>query len=500
MHSAITRFLVLAGVAVLQGGCEDPPLAPDRDQASLGSSGTGLAAPSNLSAAAVSPSQVDVSWQDKSSNETGFELYRSTGGPAGVFAPLTTTGTNVARYSDTALSPSTQYCYRVRAFRKTGNKTSYSAFSTATCTTTSAPPPPPPPSELTVVARTVGFDLDADGYEVFVMEDGGGWHSAALPANGTATFSDVRHDTVTLDLSGDAPNCYLTTPSSQVIRYQASTTVAYELTCGRSAPIAYASTVDGNAEIYSVNSTGTGSTTRLTFHPAADGEPAWSPDGIRIAFRSERDGNAEIYVMNADGSNPVRLTSDPAQDESPAWSPDGARIAFVSNRDSESRIYLMNAASGEVSATNHPGSAPAWSPDGQRLAFAWGPIYLMNPDGTGVTRLTNPFNDGLQGHMSEYDASPAWSPDGSSILFDRINCDGLGFGCIKQLMRVSATGSTEEFVTFYSSSQGTNEGGPTWSPEGQKIALEERESIVVIRSDGTHGTSLAPGFAPAWRR
>jgi len=48
---------------------------------------------------------------------------------------------------------------------------------------------------------------------------------------------------------------------------------------------------------------------RLTFNPAADVEPAWSPDGSRIAWRSERDGNAEIYVMNADGSNQTRLTT-----------------------------------------------------------------------------------------------------------------------------------------------------------------------------------------------
>jgi Tol biopolymer transport system component len=476
------------------------PVEPIIDVASIAASGSTLNPPSDAKAAAVSGYVIDVSWRDNSTNETGFELHRSTTGASGAFELRALNGASVVTFSDAGLTPSTPYCYRVRAFRKTGNKTSYSAFSTTICAMTLEPPPPPPPSELAVVARTVGVDLDADGYEIFVMEDGGGRHSASLPANGTVTLSDVRHGTVTLDLSGDAPNCYLTTPSSQVISYQASTTVAYELTCGRITPIAYASTIDGNAEIYSVNSTSTGNAMRLTFHPAADREPAWSPDGSRIAFRSERDGNAEIYVMSADGSSPIRLTSDPAQDESPAWSQDGARIAFVSDRDSESKIYVMNTDGGDVSATNQPGSAPAWSPDGQRLAFAWGPIYLMNPDGTGVSRLTNPFNDGVQGHMYEYDTSPAWSPDGTTILFDRTSCDGLGFGCIEQVMRVSATGSTDEFVTFYSSYRGTYQGGPAWSPEGRKIAFEERDSIVVIRTDGTHGTWLAPGFAPAWRR
>lgn len=42
---------------------------------------------------------------------------------------------------------------------------------------------------------------------------------------------------------------------------------------------------------------------RLTTNPAADEEPAFSPDGTYIVFTSTRDGgNLQIYVMNADGS------------------------------------------------------------------------------------------------------------------------------------------------------------------------------------------------------
>jgi hypothetical protein len=153
MHSRITRFLVLAGVAVLQGGCQDPPLAPDQDQALLGSSAAALTAPTSLSASAVSPSRIDLTWQDKSSNETGFEVHRSTSGAGGTFALLAQPAANVTRYSNSGLSPSKQYCYKVRAFRRVGSKTSYSAFSPNACSTTPIPlPTPAVPTATTAIS------------------------------------------------------------------------------------------------------------------------------------------------------------------------------------------------------------------------------------------------------------------------------------------------------------------------------------------------------------
>jgi hypothetical protein len=41
-----------------------------------------------------------------------------------------------------------------------------------------------------------------------------------------------------------------------------------------------------------------------------------------VAFASSRDGNFEIYSMNGDGSSPTLLTANPAADGSPAFSRD----------------------------------------------------------------------------------------------------------------------------------------------------------------------------------
>jgi hypothetical protein len=133
---------------------------------------------------------------------------------------------------------------------------------------------------------------------------------------------------------------------------------------GGSGRIAYASSRNGNPQIYSMNIDG-GGITRLTNSSAEDSFPVWSPDGRYIVFITNRDGNFEIYRMNADGSGLTRLTDTPAEERHPSWSPDGGLIAFTSNLDGGFKIYVMDGNGDSVSFLmddEGENNAPAWSP------------------------------------------------------------------------------------------------------------------------------------------
>jgi hypothetical protein len=72
------------------------------------------AAPSALTARA-SKARIDLTWQDNSSNEAGFEVQRSTNGIDWTF--LTTVDANVKTYRDSGVTAGITYYYKVKAFK-----------------------------------------------------------------------------------------------------------------------------------------------------------------------------------------------------------------------------------------------------------------------------------------------------------------------------------------------------------------------------------------------
>jgi dipeptidyl aminopeptidase/acylaminoacyl peptidase len=480
----------------------------------------GVTAPSNVTVVGLSENRIDVSWRDNSSNETGFEIHRSLAGPDSPFSLVAALGAQRVNYNDAGLNPATQYCYKLRALRAVGGKTTYSEFSATACATTSAPSPPPPPppppvrSQLQITASTIGTALDTNGYSLSVWRawrDGGGFlgvASTTLPANGSVTISGLESGNYQLRLGDIAVNCDIEGTNPRVVAVGPSPeplSVRFDVSCAPVTQLAFADTSDGNPEIYVVNSDGT-DTKRLTTHAAADVEPAWSPDGTKIAFRSDRDGADEIYVMNADGSNPERLTHSGGNSQ-PAWSADGTMVAFTSRRDGNAEIYVMNAdGSGQVNITNHGADDehPSWSPDGVRIAFnstrnnpfGYPGIYVTDVAGSTLVSLSSdPYRPQSQ---------PVWSPNGAWLAISETPYNQI-IAVIDARDGAIVWWTVGPYPDCYVHSD------PSWSPDSRKLAftqtawcdLEPRDGVHVVRVDevsrGTSGVKIAPGFTPNWR-
>lgn len=162
---------------------------------------TAPAAPSGLSASAVSSSQIDLMWNapdNGGSPITGYEIERSLDGGSTWSVLVQNTNSASAAYSDAGLSPNTNYAYRVSAINSVGTS---QPSNTASAVTPDAPPPNNPPiaandSAQTSVNTSVTIDVlandsDPDGDALTLSS------ITAAPSHGTATINPNKTITYT---------------------------------------------------------------------------------------------------------------------------------------------------------------------------------------------------------------------------------------------------------------------------------------------------------------
>ncbi len=264
--------------------------------------------------------------------------------------------------------------------------------------------------------------------------------------------------------------------------------------------IVFSSWMDGNINLYIVNSDGTGEKQLTSVGVDVWAAlPSWSPDGSKIAFASYKTGQAQIYIMNSDGSNQTLLTNakQPYDHERlsftySAWSPDGSEILSncswsVSGPVNDAGgIYVFSVSTGNYTQLTHNADDrnAVWSPDGSKIAFfrmdpndphGGGGIFIMNNDGSGVTKLTGG------------DSNPTWSPDGSRIAFTS-NKSGKGL----QLYVIHPDGTGETNIMSSLNNAGVNL-TPSWSPDGKKLVFEYLGEIYFVNSDGSGLKKITTG-------
>ncbi len=160
-------------------------------------------------------------------------------------------------------------------------------------------------------------------------------------------------------------------------------------------------------------------------------------------------------------------------------------IAFSSNRDGNDEIYVMNPdGSGQTRLTDDPESDlhPSFSGDQSFITFSStrdgnAEIYVMNADdGSSVTRLTN---------NSASDTQPSFSRDGLRIAF-RSNRDGND-----EIYVMNADGSNQTRIT----NNNLSDSDPSFSPSGTRVLFERvgadnNRDIFTMNANGSSQTRL----------
>jgi Tol biopolymer transport system component len=220
--------------------------------------------------------------------------------------------------------------------------------------------------------------------------------------------------------------------------------------------------------------------------PRAYTSPRLSPDGTKVLLNA-RDEELDIWTWDLARETLTRLTFDPAQDRSPVWSPDGRRVAYSTQEGAAAGDFNTAVALQAADGTGAPEQLVA----GKRQMF---PTAFL-PDGTGILVYGDPGNQiddvslvRLEGEnrLTPVLAAPTYSertadlsPDGRWIAYES-----------------DESGRSEIYVRPFPDVdtgrwQVSTNGGtePLWSRDGHELFYRSRDELLVA------GIETTPVFA-----
>lgn len=240
----------------------------------------------------------------------------------------------------------------------------------------------------------------------------------------------------------------------------------------------------GEPRVYSMD-VATGATTAIgPANLSQSMSPGVSADGEMVAFDTAeqdatspvgyRDEGIHVAAIDGTGAKAVTHLDKPkiGYDTSATFSPDGNSIAFIRNTDAtapgaiKGALFVTGMAGGPVrqlTSFDVDAGRPRWSPDGTRILFAdnydagagaSSNLWVVNPDGTGLTQLTH----NTHGATNK---DGDWSPDGSLIVANFFH-PGLGGPGTQGLEILDQTGA-DPTVIWTATENGESGETPDWA-------------------------------------
>jgi len=256
--------------------------------------------------------------------------------------------------------------------------------------------------------------------------------------------------------------------------------------------------------------------TQLTFDPANDRHPAWTPDGKRIVFDSDRakGGVSNLYWVNADGTGePTRLTDSTNAQQMPSVHPSGAFIAFHESRGGATGLDLMVLPlEGDPIRGWKPGQpaaflatpatevTPVFSPDGRWLA------YQSNEGGSSDIYVRSFPGPGGKWRVSTEGGSwPAWAATSRELLFLNTNRNRVMVATYAVAGDSFQVDKAQPWSpTGYQSVGGSGFGPYALHPGGKRLALLAADQNAVLIQDKlvfiSHFFDYLKKIAPAGKK
>jgi len=209
----------------------------------------------------------------------------------------------------------------------------------------------------------------------------------------------------------------------------------------------------------------------LDADPRGYAEPRISPDGSRVVISVSEQGGGDVWIYDLEREALTRLTFDPALDHMPMWTPDGQRVVFDSLRDGANHNLFWKAADGtgqveRLTTSPNAQGAYSFSPDGKSLVHTEigtsRDLYVLSMEDE---RLSQPL---LEGQFAEN--RPMLSPDGRWLAYQS-NESGRDEIYVRPFPNV-------EKGKWPISTDGGQE--PVWAPKGQELFYRKGNTMMVV--------------------